>query len=123
VTPPDALETLRRVNENLRSALLRFRPERKHCSIIKSQDFSDIRVQLTRAAQCLPRGTAPRNAAATIEAALEKEALEYRNNLEKLKRFLPDVHLRLLAEKTRIATARTHIKSAAAWNRAAQKTP
>ncbi len=123
MTPRDALETLRRVNEGLRSALLRLRPERKHCSTIKSQDLSDIRDQLTRAAECLPLQPPTHKAASTIEAALEKEALEYRNNLEELKHFLPDVHLRLLAEKSRIATARTHIESAAAWNRAAQKTP
>jgi superfamily I DNA and/or RNA helicase len=111
---------LRQVNENLRSALLRLRPERKHCSSIRPQDFSDILSQLLRAAECLRRPEPPANseAALTIEAALEKESLEYRSNLEKLKRFLPDVQVRLLAEKSRLETARTHVATAAAWAQA-----
>jgi superfamily I DNA and/or RNA helicase len=55
-------------------------------------------------------------------AALEKEALEYRSNLEKLKHFLPDLQVRLLAEKLRLESARTHVASAAAWARANKKT-
>ena len=116
--PPDALETLRQVNENLRSALLRLRPERKHCSRIRPQDFSDILSQLLRAAECLRR-VPPHFEGA---AALEKESLEYRDNLEKLKHFLPDLQVRLLAERSRLETARTHVAAAAAWARASKKT-
>ena len=121
--PRDALETLRLVNENLRSALLRSgrrrsSAERKHCSSIRPQDFSDILSQLLRAAECLRRLPAHSEGA----AAFEKESLEYRGNLEKLKHFLPDLQVRLLAEKSRLETARTHVATAAAWARANKKT-
>jgi hypothetical protein len=114
---PDALETLRQVNDNLRSALIRLRPEQKHCSTIMPQDFSDLLSQLLRAAECLRRPPAQSQA-----VALDKESLEYRSNLEKLKDFLPDLHGRLLAEKSRLETAQTHVAAAAAWARANKKT-
>lgn len=107
--PPVAIETLREVNDNLRAALLRFRPERRHCSSIRPQDFSEILSQLLRAAECLRQPRAPEEA-----LAFEKEALDYRRNLEALKRFLPDLHLRLLAEKSRLETARRHVAAASA---------
>jgi hypothetical protein len=125
--PPDALETLRQVNRNLRSALLRLRPERKHCSTIRSREFSDLRSQLRRAAECLRRLPVHSEPAAEIEAAgieateIERESLEYRTNLAQLKQFLPDVHVRLLAEKSRLETARTHLAAAAAWARASKE--
>lgn len=46
--PPDALETLRQVNNNLGSALLRLRPEQRHCSTIRPQDFSDLLSEILR---------------------------------------------------------------------------
>jgi hypothetical protein len=116
--PPDPLETLRQVNEYLRSALVRLRPERKHCSAIRPQDFSDILSQLLRAAECLRCLPADSN----VAAALEKESLEYRGNLGKLKHFLPDLYGRLLAERARLETARTHVAAATAWARASKKT-
>ena len=116
--PLDPLETLRQVNDNLHSALIRLHPEQKHCSTVRPQDFSDILSQLLRAAECLRRLPAQPEAA----VALEKESLKYRNNLEKLQHFLPDLHNRLLAEKSRIETARTHVAAAAAWARAGKKT-
>ena len=112
--PPDTLETLRQVNDNLRSALLRLRPEQKHCSSITPQDFSDILGQLLQAAECL-RHLPPHSGA-------DKESLEYRSNLEKLKHFLPDLHERLLAEKARLENAQLHVAAAAAWARASKKT-
>jgi hypothetical protein len=115
--PPDALETLRQVNDNLRSALLRLRPERKRCSTIKAQDFSDLLRQLLRAAECLRR-LPPHPEAAD---AIEGESLEYRGNLERLKHFLPGLQVRLLAEKSRLEAARTHVAAAAAWARARKK--
>lgn len=115
MTPPDALEILRQVNEYLRSALIRFRPERRHCSIIKPRDFSDVRGQLRQAAECWRR--LPRSEAGS---EIEKESLAYRSNLENLQRLLPDVHARLLAEKSRLETARTHVTAATAWGRASR---
>lgn len=115
---PDALETLRQVNEYLSSALVRLRPDRKESSTIRPHDFSDILSQLLRASECL-RGVAPHTEAA---AALEKEALEYRGNLQKLKDLLPDLHGRLLAERSRLETARNHVVAAVAWARASEKT-
>jgi len=39
-----------------------------------------------------------------------------------LKRFLPDVQARLLAEKSRLEAARIHVTAAAAWGRASRHT-
>ena len=114
---PDALETLRQVNHNLRSALIRFRPEQKHCSTIMPQDFSDLLSQVLRAAECLRRPLAQPQASVEFD----KESFEYRSNLEKLKDFLPDLHGRLLVEKARLETAQTHVAAAAAWARANKK--
>ncbi len=119
---PDALETLRQVNHNLRSALIRLRPERKHCSTIRPQDFSDLLAQLLRASECLASGSLKQRTSASATAALKQETLEYRQNLEKLKHFLPDVHVRLLAERSRLETARNHLAAAAAWAQARSKT-
>ncbi len=116
--PPDALETLRQVNNNLGSALLRLRPEQRHCSTIRPQDFSDLLSEILRAGECLRRLPAPCEEA----VALEQETLEYRSNLERLKHFLPELHGNLLAEKARLETAQTHVAAAAAWARASKKT-
>lgn len=117
---PDALDTLRQVNDYLRSTLIRLRPERKHCSAIRPQDFSDLLTQVLRASQCLR--TPPHvPAALTTESALHEATLEYRGNLEDLQRFLPDLQARLLAEKGRLEIAKTHVAAAAEWDRAAKK--
>ncbi len=116
--PPDALETLRQVNENLRSALHRLRPEQRDGSTIGPREFSAILSQLLRAAECL-RCRRP-HSDGTL--AFDKEPLEYRNNLEELKDFLPEVHARLLAEKSRLETARNHLAAATAWSRASKQT-
>jgi len=116
--PSDALETLRQVNEALRSTLIRLRPEQKDCLTIRAQDFSDLLGEILLAAECLRHPPTHSQPAAALE--LEKESLEYRSNLEKLKRFLPDLHGRLLAEKCRLESARTHVAAAAAWVRASK---
>ncbi|MGA2980883.1 MAG: hypothetical protein ABSD76_14935 [Terriglobales bacterium] len=115
--PLDALETLRQVNIYLRSALIRLRPEIRHCSTIKPRDFSDLLSQIRRASACLQR-LPPYSEAA---AAAEKESLEYRSSLEKLRHYLPGVHIRLLAEKSRLETARDHLAAAASWDRASKE--
>ena len=116
--PPDALETLRQVNHNLGSALIRLSPEQRHCSTIRPQDFSELLSEILRAADCLQRLPADVEQA----AAFERESLVYRSHLERLKDFLPDLHGRLLAEKARLETAQIHVAAAAAWARASEKT-
>lgn len=115
--PPDALDTLRQVNAYLRSALLSLRPEERHCSTITPQNFLDLLTQLRRAAECLRCPTARSEATALV---LQKELLEYRCSLEKLRRSLPDLHGRLLAEKARLEGAQAHVATAAAWAQASK---
>jgi hypothetical protein len=115
--PTDALETLRQVNRNLRSALARLRPEQRHCSAITPQDFSDILDAILQARECLRRQLPTSEAA----VALKQESLAYLSNLEELKQFLPELHANLLAEKSRLETVQTHVAATAAWAQASEK--
>jgi hypothetical protein len=130
--PSDALETLREVNDHLRSALIRLCPEQSpeqsleqsseqlpelKGGSIRSQDLAGIRSEILRVAACVHRPQ-PHSESA---AAFEKESLEYRTNLEKLRHLLPLVHGRLLAGKSRLEAARNHLAAAAAWARASQE--
>jgi len=108
---PDSLGTLRNVNKNLRHAMLRLRPERKHICTLHPEDLIGLRNQISQADGCLR--WLPGIAEATED--VRKELLEYRHNLEKLKHFLPDLHARLLAEQSRLAAARSHAAAAAHW--------
>ena len=128
--PSDALTILRQVNDNLRLALKRFRPEQKRCSAIAPGELSGLLAELLRGGECI-RNLAAHSAvilpmdrpARDQEAAtLEQEMREYRNNLEKLRSFLPDLHARLLAEKARLENAQTHLAAVAAWARASKRT-
>jgi len=128
--PSDALTTLRQVNDNLRLALQRFRPEQTRCSAIAPGELSGLLAQLLRGGECL-RNLTPHSAVVSPMdrpardqgvAALEQETRAYRNNLEKLRSSLPDLHARLLAERSRLANARTHLAAVAAWARASKKT-
>jgi hypothetical protein len=120
--PPDSLETLQQVNDYLRSALLRLRPEQKTeqkgSSVMRPQECSNILGQLQRAAESLRRPPAGPAAA----RAFERESLDYLRNLETLKDFLPGVHERLRAEKAHLEAARNHVATAAAWSRASRET-
>jgi hypothetical protein len=120
--PSDALETLRQVNDSLRSALIQLRPEQKHCATIRPQDFSDLLTEILRAAECLRLQRPHSGGLGEAALAFDRELLEYRDNLEKLKHFLPELHGHLLAEKSRLEAARTHLGSAAAWAGASKKT-
>ena len=112
----DTLTTLLQVNGSIRSALTRLRPDQKHCSDILPQDFSDLLSEILRAAECL-RGQPTQS-----EAEFAQASLEYRNNLEKLKEFLPQLHGNLLAEKSRLEAAQVQVAATAAWARASTKT-
>jgi hypothetical protein len=113
----DAVETLRRVNGCLRMARDSLRPERKHCSSIKPRDFSDIVSQILRAEECLRQCTS-----SARMPELEKEKLEYRCNLENLKRSLPDLHVRLLAHKAQLERTKEDLTAKTAWARARAET-
>ena len=106
--PDDDLAILRAVNKNLKSALVRFRPEQQHCSAIKPDELSDLRSAILQAGHCV-RGISPQ------APELKNESLEYRSNLEQLKQLLPDFQVRLLAEKSRLEVAKSHVAAAAAW--------
>ena len=109
----DAVETLRQVNDSLRAALIRLGAD---ASTVGPQDFSDLLGQLHRASECMRRRP-------HCEAvAFDEELLEYGRNLERLKNPLPEVHERLLAERSRLETARNHATAATAWARASKET-
>jgi hypothetical protein len=76
-----------------------------------------VRSEILRAAECVHR---PRPHSESA-AAFEKEALEYRTNLEKLRHILPLVHGRLLGGKSSLEAARNHVAAAAAWARASKE--
>jgi hypothetical protein len=115
-TPLDAFDTLRQVNAHLRSALIHMQPERNHCSAITPQDFSNLRNQIQQGAECVS------GLGADTTTAAQKEAVAYRSHLENLQQFLPDLHGRLLAEKSRLETAKDQVTATTAWARASQKT-
>jgi hypothetical protein len=115
---PDNVQTLRQVNENLRAALHRLRPEQRQCGEIRPQDFSDILQETLRGAGCLEPLT--RESREVTEMATETAA--YRHHLEALKNLLPELHRNLLAEKARLETAQLHVATAAAWARASTGT-
>ena len=114
----DDLATLRAINKYLRSALVRLRPERQHCSAIKPQDLSDLSSKIRRAADCTRRISFDPLA----PAELKNESLEYRRNLEQLKHLLPDLQIRLLTEKSRLELEKSHVAAAAAWVGASTRT-
>jgi len=81
--------------------------------------LSDILSQILRAETCLKRSSESSEDERSEEAsAVEQQKLEYRSNLEKLKQFLPDLQVRLLAEKSRLETAKAHLAATESWARA-----
>jgi hypothetical protein len=56
------------------------------------------------------------------DPALIREITQYRGNLEQLARLLPGIEGRLLSERARLESARTHVASALLWAQASQKT-
>lgn len=123
---PDPLSTLTRVNESLRSALGRFCPAPDSNLTVTPDDFANLLADLLRAGECLrevaanPARQVPRQSAAT--PALDHATREYYAHLETLKNCLPDLHTRLLAERSRLRTAQAHATAVGAWVRANTKT-
>jgi len=112
------IEVLQRANAAVRSALIRFQPERASCSTIQGRDIAALRAEIRCAADCL--GDLP--ATDTRDPALEQLITELCRNLETLKQTLPGFHSRLLAEHSRLAAAQTHSAAASAWVQASKET-
>jgi len=124
--PLDTLLILRQVNHRVRSALASFRPEQKLCSTIMPADLSGLLAELLRGGECLRRLDADLSSlvpgCSEEAAALATETHLYRTNLEELRRLLPDFYGRLLAERSRLQDAQTHVAAVAAWVQASDKT-
>ena len=132
--PTDTIETLREANGNLHSALFRLRPEqnreqgsgpcqaqgpeRADDSSLGLAEVSLILNQLLRVAECLRR---EREHSAGSLPPYSKSP-DYLINLKELKDLLPQVHARLIVEKSFLESARIHLASATAWSQASQKT-
>ena len=112
------VETLERVIRSLRSALIRFRPERNHCLTIRPTELSELRREIQDSAQCLTKF--PADLQQTSD--LKRKVAEYRANLQEMTRVLPDLQLRLLAEKRRLEMAQTQATRAARWAQTSRKT-
>jgi hypothetical protein len=114
----DITASLRMVNGHLRVGLARLQPELNAASPLKPRDLSDLLAEVLRAAACR-RGVAP---SCVPDADWEKEISEYRSNLEKLRKVLPSVQGRLLAERARLQNAQSHVTAVKAWARASRAT-
>lgn len=115
--PAEELETLRHVNNHLRSALLSFRRQQQEQADNSSPDLSHLLRQIRRAAEYLRRSRTSSSAADPSK----KEWLEYRSSLEELKEFLPRIQQRLLAKRSRLQRVRAHLAATSAWAQASKE--
>jgi hypothetical protein len=115
-SPP--LEILRTVNFSLRARLSRLPDRHSHATPIAPSEFTDMLADLRQATECLrslPVSQAP-------FTKMAHEICEYRSHLQQLEKILPSVQARLLIEKARLQTARTHVAKAVAWAEGSKKT-
>jgi hypothetical protein len=113
-----ATESLSIANGRLRAGLARLQPEPNADLLLKPEDLADLRAVVLGAASCW-RSLAPNG---VPDAELEEELREYRSNIEKLAKALPSVQGRLLAEKARLQSARSHLAATNAWAQASKDT-
>jgi hypothetical protein len=114
----NSAEGLRIVNGNLRAGLARLQPEVNSPCLLTPEDLADLCAMVSQAAGCR-RSLASDGVS---DGELEKEILEYRNSIEKLAQILPAVHGRLLTEKERLQSARSHVAATKAWAQASKDT-
>lgn len=80
------------------------------------QQMHGLLSELMRAGGCL------RSLPAERDAALDGEVGEYRQNVERLRAFLPTIHAALLRERSRLEQERTRVRGAADWARLSRQT-
>jgi hypothetical protein len=112
------IESLRAVNCSLRARLARLPGAQTNSGAIAPTEFTDLLTELRRGTDCwrgLPTASTP-------EAEMVSELSDYRRNVELLGKILPSLQGRLLVEKGRLQTARTHVAKVAAWAAVSKKT-
>lgn len=80
------------------------------------QQMSDLLSELMRAGQRLRALPAKR------DGKLQQEICEYRQEVERLRSFLPAIQESLLAERARLERERERLNGAAAWAEASRQT-
>jgi hypothetical protein len=111
-------QSLQAVNHSLRARLSRLPGGHNHSVAIAPTELTDLLAELLQATDCLRSLSMD----AGHDADTASEISEYRNHVEQLGKILPAVQGRLLIEKARLETARTHTAKAAAWAQGSKKT-
>lgn len=113
-----AADNLRTVNRSLRARLAQLSGDSNNSATITPTAFTDLLAELRRTTDFL------RNlpTAATLAVEIANEISGYRKNVEQLGKILPAIQGRLLVERARLETARTHVAKAAAWAQGSKKT-
>lgn len=115
--PSPPFESLQTVNRHLGARLSRLSGELNLPTVIVPTEFADLLAELQRATHCL-RGLS----IGASDSETVSEISQYRSNVEQLGKVLPSLQGRLLVEKARLETARTHVAKAAAWAQGSKKT-
>jgi hypothetical protein len=111
------IRRLREVNDKLRARLDRLPGGYHSSTVVAPTEFTDLLAELQRATHCL------RNLPATaLDAEMSGEISEYRSHVQELRKIVPSLQGRLLIEKARLETVRTHVVKAAAWAEGSKKT-
>jgi hypothetical protein len=111
-------ESLRRINRKLRSVLSDWQLKPATASAFTPTVFTDLLAELHNAAELL-RGIPTH---ALPDSPLQEEIAAYYRNVQELEKNLPAMQGRLLVEKARLESARSHLRAAAAWAEARKKT-
>jgi hypothetical protein len=116
--PASPAESLRLINAKVRFVLNGWQLKSAAASALTPTVFTDLLAEIHNAAELL-RGT-PAHAAP--DPQLQEEIAAYYRNVQELEKNLPAMQGRLLVEKSRLETARTHLAAAAAWAEVRKKT-
>ena len=109
--PAPATQGLQVINARLRAVLADWQTTSGEPASLKTPVLADLLEDLRRAAEWL-RAIPPNS---PPDDELAREISEYRNHVQQLQQILPAIQARMLAEKARLESARSHLAAAAAW--------
>jgi len=118
MVPAPIEERLRLANQKLQTGTARLQPKADCPVVLKPEDLSSLRIDLSCAADLF--GTIASDPSRS--AGIENEISQYRSTVEQLARVLPSVQARLLTEKARLEIVQAHMTATAAWAQASKKT-